>query len=77
MTTRIIVVPHDEPLLSNGDNYIAYYEDSEPGDVLCGGGNTAADAVDDLISRAAARRVKAALMAKFDGAIAALRTAAE
>lgn len=74
-TDRITVVPHDEPMLLKGDNYLAYYEAAGPGVVAFGAGNTEADAVADLFSRERALQTKARIMGEFDRAIAALQAA--
>ncbi len=41
----------DLPQLSYGDNWIAYFDEAQPGDVPCGRGNTEAQAIADLLAR--------------------------
>lgn len=48
---EIIIVPHDEPVLLHGDNFIAYYATVRLGPAAIGSGNTEAAAVADLINR--------------------------
>lgn len=54
MLPRIITTElwdDERPHLTHGDNWIAYYEAAQPGDVTCGRGNTEAQAVADLLAR--------------------------